>query len=227
MIATKPAKTDADRSTQSGLNVAARQAKIPVMGHKELFNVAAERALMKLSLTKSAKCRMGWFGRLQSTRPVREPPGDGCVASAIKQEHTTTACSSESSRASVSAPEIVPVPSPVQRILTPNEKIAVAAIDRLNAHQSIVSLFHPKSDVFFSGAKMTVEGYQQEQDIVNLSFPDFRLHYAMDCLQEQADGVTVTVRDVRGRGTHSGAPYSFGPFPPIPARGVVCQNDPE
>jgi hypothetical protein len=170
---------------------------------------------------------MGWFGRFLSTRSVREPRRDGCGASAIKQEQTTTACSSESSRASASAPAICPAPPPVQRTLTPNEKVAVATIDRLNAHESIVSLFHPKSAVFFPDAKMTVQGYQQEQDIVNRSFPDFRLNYDMDCLQEQADGVTVTVRNVRGQGTHSGAPYSFGPFPPIPARGVVCQNDPE
>jgi hypothetical protein len=121
-------------------------------------------------------------------------------------------------------PANLPRPPPLRRQSTPNEQVALAFLERLNAHESFGSLFQPKCDVCFPEAKMTVPDYQLEMNNVMLSFPDFRLDCTSD-MQEQADG-SVTVH-VRGRGTHTGEPYGFGPFPAIPAKGVFCQNDPE
>jgi hypothetical protein len=46
-----------------------------------------------------------------------------------------------------------------------------------------------------------------------------------DSIEEIAPG-KVKVTNFVGRGTHTGAPYGFGPFPPIPATGIVVEEDP-
>ena len=66
------------------------------------------------------------------------------------------------------------------------------------------------------------EYIQVSKDIV-ASFPD--IHWEWTETQELNDG-TVTSKCVV-TGTHTGAPFGFGPFPKIPANGVKCQNDPE
>jgi hypothetical protein len=72
---------------------------------------------------------------------------------------------------------------------------------------------------------MTPSELQTEQDNTWRSFPDFSIDFASENLKEQADG-SVTV-NITARGTHTGEPFGFGPFPAIKAKGVFCQNDPE
>jgi hypothetical protein len=163
------------------------------------------------------------FRLVRPARSLREV-GTGVDA---KQEQPRGRCCSETFSRPINGPstgpsDLLPPPPPLPR--TPNEQVALAFLERLNSHKSFVSLFQPKCDVCFPEAKMTVPDYQLEMDRCLLSFPNFHLGCTSD-LQEQADG-SVTVH-VFGRGTHTGEPYGFGPFPAIPAKGVVCQNDPE
>jgi hypothetical protein len=164
------------------------------------------------------------FQRVRPARSLREK-GNGIDA---RQEQPREKCCSESfsrpSTGPANLPRPPPPPFPLRRQSTLNEQVALAFLERLNAHESFGSLFQPKGDVCFPEAKMTVPDFQLEVNNVMLSFPDFRLDCTSD-VQEQADG-SVTVH-VCGRGTHSGEPYGFGPFPAIPAKGVFCQNDPE
>lgn len=65
--------------------------------------------------------------------------------------------------------------------------------------------------------------YVQVCKDVFASFPD--INFAWSESNELNDG-TVTSKVVVS-GTHTGAPFGFGPFPPIEATRIKCQNDPE
>ena len=55
------------------------------------------------------------------------------------------------------------------------------------------------------------------------SFPD--AHF--DFLETKVlDSKTLVLR-VQYKGTHTGAPYGFGPYEAVPAKGVSVKNDPE
>lgn len=59
---------------------------------------------------------------------------------------------------------------------------------------------------------------------------DNLLHYSTqkvrwDSIEEIAPG-KVMVKNFVGRGTHTGKPFGFGPFPPIPPTGIVVEEDP-
>lgn len=65
--------------------------------------------------------------------------------------------------------------------------------------------------------------YLQVCKDVFASFPD--ISFAWTETNTLDDG-TVSSK-VAVSGTHTGAPFGFGPFPPIEATGIKCQNDPE
>ena len=66
-------------------------------------------------------------------------------------------------------------------------------------------------------------GYVQLHKDVLASFPDLHFHWSES---KELDDGTVTSK-VYVTGTHTGSPFGFGPFPPIEATGIKCQNDPE
>lgn len=75
------------------------------------------------------------------------------------------------------------------------------------------------------GAKVTLEDIIYEVKSIRRSFPDYRFKDDQSEYIMLPDGrvkVTVVVE-----GTHTGAPYGFGPFTPIPPTGIKVQNDPE
>jgi hypothetical protein len=55
------------------------------------------------------------------------------------------------------------------------------------------------------------------------SFPDNKMIW--DSIEEISPGVVV-VTNFQGKGTHTGKPFSFGPFPPIAATGIRVEEDP-
>jgi hypothetical protein len=59
--------------------------------------------------------------------------------------------------------------------------------------------------------------------LIAASFPDLKVYW--DAVQEIAPNV-VMVKSFRGTGTHTGAPFFFGPFPPISATGIYVEEDP-
>lgn len=84
-------------------------------------------------------------------------------------------------------------------------------------------------DFVDSGVEMTLSEYMEILEDTKLSFPDFTLEMNMEDINEEAqgsDGVTtlVYIRNVRAKGTHTGKPYAFGPFPAIPAKGVFVRD---
>ena len=55
------------------------------------------------------------------------------------------------------------------------------------------------------------------------SFPDNIMTW--DSITEIRPGV-VRVKNFKGHATHSGRPYSFGPYPPIKAKGAIVDEKP-
>ena len=60
-------------------------------------------------------------------------------------------------------------------------------------------------------------------DLIYESFPDHR--FGWDSVDEIEPGIVV-IRNYYGYGHHTGKPFAFGPFPPIPATGIYVQEDP-
>jgi hypothetical protein len=113
-------------------------------------------------------------------------------------------------------------PKPTQHLST-NQQVLVRFLESANSHKSFKGAFHPRADVLFKEAPMTLDGYEDEWQKVYHSFPDFSLQLEGD-IQEQADGKIVAI--VLASGTHTGAPYAFGPYPEIPITNIRVNNDP-
>jgi predicted ester cyclase len=79
-------------------------------------------------------------------------------------------------------------------------------------------------DLSFAEAHMTIPGFLDETQKVFRSFPDF--HFQIETITEQPADGTVFAR-VRATGTHTGAPFGFGPYPEIAAKGTRVVLDPE
>lgn len=72
---------------------------------------------------------------------------------------------------------------------------------------------------------MTASGYMDEFAKMFASFPDFHLDLIGDPVEHQEDNsVSFTVQ---ATGTHTGAPYSFDPYPEVAATGIAIKLDPE
>lgn len=93
----------------------------------------------------------------------------------------------------------------------------------LDAYRSIV---HPNCIHVFASSNMevTVTDYLAEMKDVFESFPDLTFEYKAIELPPPRKGENVNtstptsciIRGFAARGTHTGMPYGFGPFPPIP-----------
>jgi predicted ester cyclase len=81
-------------------------------------------------------------------------------------------------------------------------------------------------DLLFVEANMTITDFLDETLKMYHSFPDF--HYHIETITERPDdnGTVVVVRGY-ATGTHTGAPFGFGPYPEIAAKGTRVVLDPE
>eukprot|EP00934_Nitzschia_sp_Nitz4_P000673 Nitzschia sp. Nitz4//scaffold134_size62860//38414//38962//NITZ4_006331-RA/size62860-processed-gene-0.35-mRNA-1//1//CDS//3329535505//673//frame0 len=81
----------------------------------------------------------------------------------------------------------------------------------------------PNSAFFFKGAErgMPLEAFIESMSTMHASFPDVAVTY--DSIEEVRPG-EVLVKNVTSHGTHTGAPFGFGPFPPIPKTGKECTS---
>lgn len=77
----------------------------------------------------------------------------------------------------------------------------------------------------FSGeVNITIKKYgEMIQDIMR-SFPDFSIDYK-DVVEVGPD--VVQVRNAVASGTHTGEPFGFQCYQPLPSTGLKCVNDPE
>jgi hypothetical protein len=74
-----------------------------------------------------------------------------------------------------------------------------------------------------SDSEMLGEEFFEEVARIRRSFPDLRFTWSK--FKEVSPGV-VTTSFLQAEGTHIGAPYGFGPYPPIAARGVKVKDPP-
>lgn len=105
-------------------------------------------------------------------------------------------------------------------------KLAKDLVELVSARQSsatMETLFAEDSTVKFPETELTSKCFFEYSDMLVKSFPDFRLE--ANGFQEIEPNV-VQFTSV-ACGSHTGEPFSFGPFPPINATGKVCRNDPE
>lgn len=77
---------------------------------------------------------------------------------------------------------------------------------------------------FFDGAEsgMPLDAFMEECGKIHIGFPDFVTTF--DCIEEVQPNV-VRVTNFKTQGTHTG-PFEFGPFPAVPATGIVVDEDP-
>jgi hypothetical protein len=112
---------------------------------------------------------------------------------------------------------------------TRNEKIGAAYCEMINRHTSedeIVSFYaSPKSPVKMDDMPCVTSAMLADVLIsIYKSFPDFHLN--VDTIKEVSPGkVRIEIHSMSG--THTGAPYSVGNFPPVETSNKYCVNDPE
>ena len=97
-----------------------------------------------------------------------------------------------------------------------------------NAHDpaALAAILAPGCTIVFGeqGEQiMEKDDYVQVYKALVASFPDILFDWSDT--NELSNG-TVTCKCIVS-GTHKGAPFGFGSFPPIEATGTKCQNDPE
>lgn len=108
---------------------------------------------------------------------------------------------------------------------TRNEQVVAEFVRYVNEHENFGCLFHDRADILFKEAAMTLDGFLEEWEKIFKSFPDFSMRVEGGIREQEADGTVIAVFCVSG--THTGAPYCFGPFPEIEATNIKANNDPE
>jgi hypothetical protein len=90
---------------------------------------------------------------------------------------------------------------------------------------SIRKFTSPDSICYYEGAEtgMLLPEFLEAVIMMFASFPDNK--FVWDSVEEISPGV-VLVTNFHGSGTHTGKPFSFGPFPPIAATGIRVKEDP-
>ena len=96
-------------------------------------------------------------------------------------------------------------------------------LDCFQRNDDPLSHFDAHGEIIFKEAHMNVHGFADELDRIYRSFPDLNTKYG----ESQVLGPDCISVVVQVSGTHTGAPYSFGPFPEIAPTGTKVQLDRE
>jgi hypothetical protein len=104
--------------------------------------------------------------------------------------------------------------------------IAQKFFDTLNAHDSdmLKTIQSPSVMYNFDGLEVLGSVIAEVHEHVVKSFPDF--HWTQGKIELVSPGI-VKITNTQASGTHTGAPYTFGPYEEIEATGVKVRNDPE
>jgi hypothetical protein len=104
--------------------------------------------------------------------------------------------------------------------------IAMKYIASVNAHDGRIlrEILSPSAIYDFDGLEVLGTVIVDMVEQLARSFPDF--HFAYKQIKVLSPGV-VMICNVQVSGTHTGAPYTFGPYEEIDATGMKVQNDPE
>jgi hypothetical protein len=116
--------------------------------------------------------------------------------------------------------------APAPKRLMTSRELVDEAMRSINEHDLVLpSIFADDADICFPEASMTASGYSAEFTKLYRSFPDLHMIRIGDIIEHEEDGsVSITVQVF---GTHTGEPYSFGPYPEVYATGIAVQLDPE
>jgi hypothetical protein len=127
----------------------------------------------------------------------------------------------------VATPTTTTTTTTTTRSLTYKEQVVAEYLRRMNQHDVTTGqLFTDQADVIFIETPMTPQSLEEEMVKVFRSFPDFTLHIvSVNGIVEQPDGTVLA--ELEATGTHTGAPYSFGPYPDIPPSGITVKLDRE
>jgi hypothetical protein len=94
-----------------------------------------------------------------------------------------------------------------------------------NNPEQLHTILAPESYIQFDdGVEILASDVVDVVSSTRKSFPDFYFKY--DTIVEISPGI-VLIKNVQPSGTHTGEPYTFGPYEPIPATGIKVVNDPE
>jgi hypothetical protein len=115
-------------------------------------------------------------------------------------------------------------PSNTPKILSKAATCVKAFLDSQNSgvRQTLLAVAAPGCLFRFEGAEFLLETWIEDSIKINSSFPDFHLYHEkiVDVSPTQA-----MIVNLQATGTHTGAPYGFGPYPEISATVIYCKND--
>ncbi|CAB9498146.1 unknown protein [Seminavis robusta] len=174
--------------------------------------------LLNLFHTKSNRCKEAAIESDVAT--VRE---------SVSSHSHSTRTSSHKKDKSKRKKKTTPVDVVIEEYHTPNEKIISAFLQALNDHADEERLlrFFASDQVmarFEDTPGFPVSVFVAELQKFFKSFPDIK--FSWDFIKEEKSG-QVLVEELLVKGTHSGEPYAFANFPPVPAKGKHCAMDPE
>lgn len=116
---------------------------------------------------------------------------------------------------------------PVAAERSPNEKTVALFFQLINRHriQEIATqCFAPNGTIAFQNMSTAIGEFCTEMESIVMSFPNFDISFTT--IAEKSFGIVV-VEDGVATGTHTGAAYGFGPFPPVAKSHRTVRNDPE
>ena len=72
--------------------------------------------------------------------------------------------------------------------------------------------------------EVRLQDFVNQMVVVYASFPDYDSHW--ESVKEDPSSGSVMIKNFTSSGTHTGAPFAFGPFPPVAAQGAAIKDDP-
>lgn len=100
-----------------------------------------------------------------------------------------------------------------------------------NAHDldGIFRCCDPSGLAIFESAEMPMPVFREELGKIMRSFPDvtFTAESGIECTTSDRNMGMVKIQRFVVRGTHTAAPFGFGPYVPVQASGVSIELDPE
>ena len=103
-------------------------------------------------------------------------------------------------------------------------------IHRKNMHDvdGMKELTHPNCDFCFvdSESEMPAREFYEVKKLIYGSFPDLHFFWkSMKIGGTNSFGTDIVIEDYYGIGTHTGRPFGFGPYDPIPPTGLTVQDE--
>ncbi|KAL7558565.1 hypothetical protein ACA910_000089 [Epithemia clementina (nom. ined.)] len=115
----------------------------------------------------------------------------------------------------------------VQPPQTANEKVVTEWMEQFRKHDIDAALAMTMDGFMMnwidSDMDMLGKDFHESMKIAYASMPDLKFHYSSIT---SIDEERVLISNLYAYGTHTGAPFSFGPYPPLEAKGAKFQDAP-